>query len=246
MSGPRLAADQLVAHRGWPARFPENTILGVSAAIGRGATWIEVDVQLTSDGVPVLFHDESLKRSCGQKVRITQISIDALPSGSAAFPKQFGDRYADTSIDRLARLGPLLSRNPQVRVFVELKTESAMRHGHDTFFAAVDSVLRSFELPEGVTTVISKDQRLCQMAQTAGWPIGWVLPKWDDASRRIAEPLAAEYLFCNVGRLPCRDTERWPGPWKWIAYTVNDADRIAEWLACGMQLVETDDIGLLG
>jgi glycerophosphoryl diester phosphodiesterase len=51
-----------VAHRGDPYRFPENTIDSLHSALDRGADAVEIDVRLTRDGVPVLLHDESLKR----------------------------------------------------------------------------------------------------------------------------------------------------------------------------------------
>ncbi|MEU6101034.1 glycerophosphodiester phosphodiesterase [Streptomyces flaveolus] len=51
-----------VAHRGDPYRFRENTIASLRSALARGADAVEVDVRLTRDGVPVLLHDETLKR----------------------------------------------------------------------------------------------------------------------------------------------------------------------------------------
>ncbi|MFE9170181.1 glycerophosphodiester phosphodiesterase [Streptomyces kebangsaanensis] len=51
-----------VAHRGDPYRFPENTIDSLRSALDQGADAVEIDVRLTRDGVPVLLHDESLKR----------------------------------------------------------------------------------------------------------------------------------------------------------------------------------------
>jgi glycerophosphoryl diester phosphodiesterase len=51
-----------VAHRGDPYRFRENTIDSLRSALARGADAVEVDVRLTRDGVPVLLHDETLKR----------------------------------------------------------------------------------------------------------------------------------------------------------------------------------------
>ncbi|WP_037901562.1 MULTISPECIES: glycerophosphodiester phosphodiesterase [Streptomyces] len=51
-----------VAHRGDPYRVRENTIDSLRAALDRGADAVEVDVRLTRDGVPVLLHDETLKR----------------------------------------------------------------------------------------------------------------------------------------------------------------------------------------
>ncbi|MFI2435035.1 glycerophosphodiester phosphodiesterase [Streptomyces sp. NPDC018693] len=51
-----------VAHRGDPYRFRENTLDSLRSALRLGADAVEVDVRLTRDGVPVLLHDETLKR----------------------------------------------------------------------------------------------------------------------------------------------------------------------------------------
>ncbi|MET7451728.1 glycerophosphodiester phosphodiesterase [Streptomyces sp. NPDC005574] len=51
-----------VAHRGDPYRARENTLDSLRSALSRGADAVEVDVRLTRDGVPVLLHDETLKR----------------------------------------------------------------------------------------------------------------------------------------------------------------------------------------
>ncbi|MEU1179705.1 glycerophosphodiester phosphodiesterase [Streptomyces sp. NPDC005820] len=51
-----------VAHRGAPYRFRENTLDSLRTALALGADAVEFDVRLTKDGVPVLLHDETLKR----------------------------------------------------------------------------------------------------------------------------------------------------------------------------------------
>lgn len=51
-----------VAHRGDPYRVRENTLDSLRSALGQGADAVEIDVRLTRDGVPVLLHDDTLKR----------------------------------------------------------------------------------------------------------------------------------------------------------------------------------------
>lgn len=51
-----------VAHRGDPYRFRENTLDSLRSGLDRGADAVEFDVRLTRDGVPVLLHDDTLKR----------------------------------------------------------------------------------------------------------------------------------------------------------------------------------------
>jgi glycerophosphoryl diester phosphodiesterase len=52
----------VVGHRGDPYRVRENTLRSIGSAIERGAGAVEVDVRLTKDRVPVLLHDDTLKR----------------------------------------------------------------------------------------------------------------------------------------------------------------------------------------
>ncbi|GAA1516754.1 glycerophosphodiester phosphodiesterase [Streptomyces albidochromogenes] len=56
-----------VAHRGDPYRVRENTLASLRSAVERGADAVEIDVRLTRDGVPVLLHDDSLKRLWGHE-----------------------------------------------------------------------------------------------------------------------------------------------------------------------------------
>ncbi|MFF9627098.1 glycerophosphodiester phosphodiesterase [Streptomyces griseosporeus] len=51
-----------VAHRGDPYRVRENTLDSLRSALRLGADAVEIDVRLTRDGVPVLLHDDTLKR----------------------------------------------------------------------------------------------------------------------------------------------------------------------------------------
>ena len=66
------------AHRGlWNEEFPENSIPAFRAAVEHGFG-IECDVQLTKDGVPVIFHDDTLTRMCGVERRVIDLTIDEL------------------------------------------------------------------------------------------------------------------------------------------------------------------------
>lgn len=52
-----------IAHRGFSGIYPENTMLAFEKAIEAGCDGIELDVQLTKDGVPVIMHDEKVNRT---------------------------------------------------------------------------------------------------------------------------------------------------------------------------------------
>lgn len=79
---PYLSPDQsrIFAHRGLAidAGVDENTILAFEAAVVAGARYIESDVQVTSDGVAVLFHDDDLARVAGISKRIDELTMEEL------------------------------------------------------------------------------------------------------------------------------------------------------------------------
>ncbi|WP_164479129.1 glycerophosphodiester phosphodiesterase [Nakamurella antarctica] len=59
------ALPLVIAHRGASAHAPENTSPAFAAAWAAGAQWIETDVQVSIDGVPVLIHDDTADRTAG-------------------------------------------------------------------------------------------------------------------------------------------------------------------------------------
>ena len=67
-------AEQICAHRGASAQYPENTAIAFNAAAHSGAGWIETDVQLLSDGELLVFHDETLGRTAAGSSSIASLS----------------------------------------------------------------------------------------------------------------------------------------------------------------------------
>ncbi|MEV7119574.1 glycerophosphodiester phosphodiesterase [Kitasatospora griseola] len=67
-----------VAHRGDPYQHRENTLPAVTAALAAGADAVEVDVQLTKDGVPVLLHDQTLERLWNDPRPINRVTSEQL------------------------------------------------------------------------------------------------------------------------------------------------------------------------
>ena len=66
-----------IAHRGYSARFPENTRLAFEGAIGAGADYIEVDARLSADSQVICCHDADLTRLTEQDVEEILDGINA-------------------------------------------------------------------------------------------------------------------------------------------------------------------------
>ncbi|MGW3495542.1 glycerophosphodiester phosphodiesterase [Streptomyces sp. NPDC001020] len=90
-----------VAHRGDPYLHRENTIDSLRSALARGADAVEIDVRLTRDGVPVLLHDETLKRLWEQDRPLTSLTADEVRGLTAGGVPTLADALAATDGSRV-------------------------------------------------------------------------------------------------------------------------------------------------
>jgi glycerophosphoryl diester phosphodiesterase len=68
----------IIAHRGFSAKYPENTLLAFSEAIKADAWMFETDIRLSADNVPMIFHDSTLKRVCGRGEGVEDLPMSVL------------------------------------------------------------------------------------------------------------------------------------------------------------------------
>ena len=230
----------LIGHRGEPDNWPENSLAGFEAVLAAGASYIETDVQLTADGIPVLSHDPSLLRVTGQDVTVTATPYATIRTIPAGYEERFGSKYRDYRLARLDQFVEVLKQWPAARAFVELKDASLVAHGHAR---VIDTVMRTIQPVADQCVLISFDyESLMYLRTHYQTPVGWVLLQWSDSNQSRAETLAPEYLFCNRKRLPPDSVPLWQGPWQWVVYTVNDASEAKAYLQRGIQLLETNVI----
>ena len=69
---------EIIAHRGYSARAPENTLAALRQAVEASADAVEFDLHFTADREPVLFHDFTLERTSSGRGRLDALSLDAL------------------------------------------------------------------------------------------------------------------------------------------------------------------------
>jgi glycerophosphoryl diester phosphodiesterase len=102
-----------VAHRGYSAIAPENTLPAFATAVLSGATYVEFDVRTTADGVPVVIHDRTVDRTTTGSGHVWELlfaDIAGLDAGSWFSPAYVGVKVptlAET-LDLLRPAGPQL------------------------------------------------------------------------------------------------------------------------------------------
>ncbi|MCW5590250.1 MAG: hypothetical protein KIT27_11390 [Legionellales bacterium] len=106
---------RVFAHRGASAYCIENTLTAMRYAAELGATWVELDVQLTRDNHVVVFHDENLIRLCGLKTTIAGSTLNELQKITFA--------NSDEVIPTLAEMLRVLAEQ-RLSVNVEIKLPS--------------------------------------------------------------------------------------------------------------------------
>jgi glycerophosphoryl diester phosphodiesterase len=117
---------QIIAHRGSSKDFPENTIFAFHEALKAGANMIELDVQLTNDEVPVLFHPVDLSATTDGSGKVANHSLKHLKTLNAGykFTAQDGTKpYVDKKLT-IPTLEEALKNIP-VMIMIDLKSMPA-------------------------------------------------------------------------------------------------------------------------
>lgn len=235
-----MPVPKLVAHRGYPTQYPENTLVGYQAAMDAGALLLETDVQLTKDGVPVLFHDRDLQRLCNQSGSLHHYSLDELAPFSALDFDRFGYRYAGTPIPTLESFVGLLKRNPAVAAFVEIKRASIEHFGVGM---AVSRIIRALRPAARQCVLISYSLPALLAARNYGWTnLGAVADDWADRKQSMLEQIRPQFFFCDHQSLPRWGKLKPPLNMRLAVFETSDPDTAFSLGDRGVQLVETDNI----
>lgn len=137
----------LVAHRGAKFYAPENTIPAIEKAIELGYDYVEFDVRFTSDGVPVILHDETVDRTTdghGAIAEMTLADVKKLDAGSS-----YSKKFTGTRIPTFEEC--LQAMQGRIRIYLDTKVEPRQ--------VLIDLLKKYDFYPDRVILV----------AQTAGW-----------------------------------------------------------------------------
>lgn len=123
-----LTLPLAIGHRGLSATFPENTRISFEAALAAGADGIEGDLHLTSDGVIILMHDDTLDRTTNCTGRIDSHTLAELSSCNANYASVFGNKYGFVPIPLFEEVVELISQ-PQYDAFWVLDLKQDLKIG---------------------------------------------------------------------------------------------------------------------
>lgn len=135
----------IIGHRGASAAAPENTLAAFRLAIDAGADGVEFDVRLARDGVPVVVHDASLKRTGRIKSEVGELTskeLGKIDVGTWFYNPEHKNGRNGHAVERIPTLSQtldVLSDFPGL-IFIELKCDD---RNVEPLTAAVCDVVKS-------------------------------------------------------------------------------------------------------
>lgn len=108
---------EVICHRGYSSRYPENTILAFQKAVESGADGVELDVHLTRDGEVVVIHDERVDRTTDGVGYVKDHSLAELRRLNAAYGWRTAPQRIPTLEEYLELIAPTGMKSN-----IELKT----------------------------------------------------------------------------------------------------------------------------
>jgi|TARA_B110000967_G_C18860989_1_gene549919 glycerophosphoryl diester phosphodiesterase len=234
---------QLVAHRGYQAKYPENTALSLKKAIEAGARFIELDVQFSLDQLPIIYHDTDLMRVSGAELEVAKTTREVLLGYPAYEPKRLGEQFIEEPISPLESLVGILQQNPKVTAFVEIKDESIAHFGREII---TESVLAILKPVMSQTVIMSFDYQIAIAAREAEWPlVGVVLRNWDDLDHPLVNQARPDYIYVDHKIIPA-DFDLRSAPQlancKLVTYEVGNIALAKALLDLGVDMLETFEI----
>ena len=211
----------IVAHRGASGVFPENTMTAFRKAVEFGADVVELDVRVSRDNIPIVFHDESLNRLTGKTGFVREYTFDEL-------------RRFDVRGERIPKLSEALKYLvDHVCVFIEIKEDAALPH-------VLDIIVENDYFDKVAVTSFNKSHLEYIRRSVSSLVTGLIYIKPTDgivAAKKIGAKmvlpfyrLATEKSIAFAHRLGL----------KVVAWVINDFSTAIEYLERGVDGIATD------
>ena len=165
---------QVIAHRGNSYQAPENTLVSIDQAFQQGANFVEADIRLSKDGVPVLMHDPLLDRTTSGGGPVTNWKVSMLKTLDAGSWK--GVRYKNEKIPTLAEAIRIMDGRGSL--YLDIKVKGLAK--------AIASVLKenNFQANSVYPAVNSPEMLAEYHEQLPNTPLIWfrdIPDNWDEA-----------------------------------------------------------------
>lgn len=238
-----MPLSNVIAHRGASAYAPENTLVAFELAKEKGAHWVEFDVMLTVDSVPVVIHDDLLTRTTNGFGRVSQslfADIQSLDAGS-----WFAEEFAGQTVPTLEQVILCLGRL-NINANIELKPAKQQSIALATIVSEMIDSLWPEHLSAPIVSSFDWDCLREFRLHDLHTPIGVLMDNWQEDWWQTAEQTNAYSVHINQKHLKREYIEQIKQhDKKCLTYTVNDRMHALSLLSLGVDAVFSDFPDLL-
>ena len=228
----------VMGHRGAALHAPENTLASIASALALGTRWVEVDVKLSSDGVPFLMHDVDLDRTTngtGPASALTMKEIAQLDAGS-----WFGEAFSHLAPPTLEELIRFLDQH-DMQANIEIKPSPGQER--ETARVVIDTLRLAW--PSGKPWPLLSSFKTASLAAAAEhapeMPRAFIVETPAAGWKEAMDDLACVSLHLDHEHTPPeRVTEVSALGIPVLCYTVNDGRRAKAFLDAGAVSIITD------
>lgn len=232
---------QIIAHRGYRAVAPENTLPAFEAALAYNPDMLEMDLHRTKDGHLVVIHDETVDRTTngtGLVKDLTLAEIKALDAGQYKAPKMPG-----VTIPTFAEFLTFLQDQRFAKtLLIEIKTDHQEYPGIEAEILAMVAdfkpsyaiIYQSFNL-ETLKTIrrLAPAADVAALAVWGGYKVYWL--KWRGVF---------DYVHVDIRILKHKPKIFWRSTWHTRVWTVDKADDMRLVFKAGLRGLITNDVAL--
>lgn len=229
---------QIIGHRGAADYAPENTRESILTAADMGATWVEVDVKLTKDGIPIIFHDDLLDRTTNGAGAVADTLYEDIKDMDAG--SWFGASFAGTRILTLVEFLDILE-DKGLSANIEIKPCPGREK--ETAEVVMDYLTRCWDEPDRILiSSFSHVSLEVAMEMADYYPRGFLLDDvWPENWQDVAEHLDVSVVSFNGNTVTREDVEDAIDFGKPVlAYTINDAQKARQLQGWGVDGFFTD------
>lgn len=192
-----------IAHRGYASAYPENTLIALDAARQAGARFVEVDIQLSADQVPVLFHDRDLQRLCQQTGAIHDYRFSQLEKFNVTDTEKFANQYSSNKITSLETFIHYLQKHQELKAFIELKRSMIEKFGEELVLKILMPLFAGMQ--EQISFISYNQSILEKIHNSTDYTTGIVVDDWHEYNKEAG--WQSEWLFCSAEGLPENNAE---------------------------------------
>lgn len=233
-----LKLPKIIGHRGACAYAPENTLESIKTAHDMGVDWVELDVKLTRDDVPIIFHDDDLNRTSNGSGPVMLASWDEIQQLEAG--SWFSDSFAGAKIPALEETLELLI---DLKMGLNLEIKPCPGREIETAEVALDYLSRVWDDHDRLLiSSFSHVSLETALDMAPDWHRALLLEtEWPENWKDLAEYLNTATININGNACTREQVEEIIDYGKpIIAYTINDPRRARLLQSWGVDSVFTD------